>query len=172
MMKCSINLPFFVKYTVDAFFRGSYSPRHIRKKWVNPNMSRRRLRGVVTPPASLIDDSDSESDMALDGQFQFESTQQNSVVEHSVSFTQSNNFMSGDFQASKSFTGQYEADQLDFSSDGAELGDEEPSANGSVLMSSKDLSEKKNRRIKKYSQGLLRLYLLCAVVLLVTYDNI
>ncbi|XP_025112557.1 sun domain-containing protein 1-like isoform X2 [Pomacea canaliculata] len=44
---------------------GSYSPRLLRKTYVSPNMSRRRLHGEVTPPISMLEDSD--SDLEVDG---------------------------------------------------------------------------------------------------------
>ncbi|KAL8584269.1 hypothetical protein ACOMHN_034954 [Nucella lapillus] len=43
---------------------GSYSPRHLHDKYTTPNMSRRGLRKIVTPPVSLLHDSDSDSSIA------------------------------------------------------------------------------------------------------------
>ncbi|XP_076458771.1 uncharacterized protein LOC143292413 isoform X2 [Babylonia areolata] len=47
---------------------GSYSPRHLHDKYTTPNMSRRGLHKFVTPPVSLLQDSDSESSVAVESQ--------------------------------------------------------------------------------------------------------
>ncbi|XP_070187444.1 SUN domain-containing protein 2-like isoform X2 [Littorina saxatilis] len=134
---------------------GSYSPRHLRKNWVNPNMSRHRLRGMVTPPVSMLDDSDSDSDMSLNEQVTYErsvdSGQRNEAV-NSISHAQSNRSVSVENRAS-SFS-LYEADQLDFDSDGANLDGGEPMSSEGARMSNKELAEEENLRIQQSGQGM------------------
>lgn len=82
---------------------GSYSPRHFRKTYVKPNMSRRRLIGVVTPPVSMLE-NDSDSDLEL----QQHSTKIAGYTVPSTADAASNN----GFQVS--YNSMYETDQLEF----------------------------------------------------------
>ena len=116
-------------------------------------MSRRRLRGVVTPPVSILDDSD--SDLDLNDQLDYGQSvgiQQHTDASNTVRHTHSSMSAAADYRASH--VALYETDHLDFDSDEGELDGGEPVVASSAHIK-KDQADMENLRIQKsrHSQG-------------------
>ena len=120
---------------------GSYSPRHLRKSYVNPNMSRRRLRGTASPPTgSRLDNSDPDD---LNDELDY--GQSVGIQQHADASVSHTHAPTADYSAS--YAGLYETDQLDFDSDDADHDDGDPAAVGTSF-NSKVLSDMENLRIQ------------------------
>lgn len=121
---------------------GSYSPRHLRKNYVNPNMSRSRLRGVVTPPVSMLEDSDSESDLGhyIEDDREVQLQRQ---LEMSTTAAATHSYSSSRLGFTTGHSQSYVGDELDF--DSAELNSAE---NDRAAFDQKERAEMENRMIQ------------------------
>lgn len=117
-------------------------------------MSRQRLRGIVTPPVSMLDDSD--SDMDLNDQLDYGQSvgiEQHTDASTTVSHTHSSTSATADYRAS--YASLYETDHLDFDSDEGDLDSGEPVVASSIHMKKKEQADIENVRIQqtRRSQG-------------------